>query len=390
MTGLQSDADQHRLRLACFVSAVDRFAMPPMLVAIAHDLEVPLAQIVSAASAYFLVYGLMQPLGGILSGRIGLARSIGWGTLLGALATLAACLSGNVLALTVARAVAGAMYSVAIPAALIYVGSTAARGDRHRRVTDLMSGIAFGTALSTALAGATTYLAGWRWAFAVTGIIGILSALYILPLTELPRTRMRDPWIAPVLTTLTNPDVLRLLLLAVLDGAAILGVFTFIPAAIEFAGQNAATAAAVTATYGVAVLVAARIVGRLSRRSAQSTFILAGSAIGAVACGLLVLSVDLGWALSACVLLGIAWASMHTSLQTWSTEVTGPRERTVAVSFFAGALFAGSALAATLAGPLAGQHNFDLIFACGSLLLLAIGIAGYLTRTRWEARRIEG
>ncbi|MCW2852495.1 MAG: Sugar efflux transporter [Nocardioides sp.] len=38
--------------------------MSPMLIAIAHDLEAPLTAVLAAASAYFLAYGLMQPIWG--------------------------------------------------------------------------------------------------------------------------------------------------------------------------------------------------------------------------------------------------------------------------------------------------------------------------------------
>ena len=51
------------------------------------------------------------------------------------------------------------------------------------------------------------------------------------------------------------------------------------------------------------------------------------------------------------VLFGLAWAPMHSSLQTWATEVL-PSARATVVSLFAGSLFAGSALSATSrAGP---------------------------------------
>ena len=60
------------LQMIALVSTLDRFAMPPMLIAMAHALGAPLSAIVTAAGAYFLAYGLMQPLWGAASDRIGL------------------------------------------------------------------------------------------------------------------------------------------------------------------------------------------------------------------------------------------------------------------------------------------------------------------------------
>ena len=378
-------AVQRRLQLASFASTFDRFAMTPMLIAIAHDLRVPLGQVVGAASFYFLIYGVLQPLWGMFSNRIGLAATIRWCTLAGSIATLASAGANNVFTLTILRALAGGFFSASIPASLIYIGETSLPQRRHREITDLMTGVALGTALSTAIAGVLTAFVGWRWGFVFTGCLGIASSFYLARLVELPRTSFRAPFVAPVLTVLRNRSVLQLLLLAFLDGAAILGVLTFIPSAVEFAGHNAAVASAVTATYGLAVLVGARIVGRLSHRFARSHFILTGAAIGAFGCVLLATSTQLVVVVVACSLLGFAWISMHSSLQTWATEVL-PSQRSLTVSFFVGTLLAGSAIAAALGGTLAQHHQFGPLFLRGTAVLVVFGIIGYFIRPKWEVR----
>lgn len=76
------------LQLTVVVSTVDRFAMPPMLIAIAVDLDVPLSSIVHAAGAYFLTYGLMQPVWGILSDVFGRVRTMQMTLLLAGLFTI--------------------------------------------------------------------------------------------------------------------------------------------------------------------------------------------------------------------------------------------------------------------------------------------------------------
>jgi len=372
-----------RLQTACFLTTFDRFAMPPMLVAIAADLNVPLAQIAAAAGAYYLAYGLMQPVWGVLSTRIGLATTMTWSITLGSLATLASALVHDVTALAIARGVAGALFAAAFPAALIYVGATAPSHRRHREVAELMTGVALGTALSTVIAGSVTYLVGWRWAFAFSGALCLACFFYVVGIVELERLGMRAPFIAPLRRVLSNAKVYQLLALAVLDGAGILGVLTFVPAAVETTGRNAASAAAITAVYGLAVLVAAPLVGRWSGRFAVSRFIAFGALVGAAACGLLAFSVGLAAAIVACALLGFSWASMHSGLQTWATEVT-PAERGLTVSFFAGSLFAGSALAAAVGGPFAERLEFPVLFGAAAIVLVTVGLTGYIARARWE------
>ncbi len=49
------------LRAAAFVSTFDRFTIAPMLVTMAAALGVSLEEVAVAASLYFLLYGMMQP-----------------------------------------------------------------------------------------------------------------------------------------------------------------------------------------------------------------------------------------------------------------------------------------------------------------------------------------
>ena len=51
---MRSPSSIRLLQLVAVVSTLDRYAMPPLLVAIALDLDVSLASVVQAAGAYFL------------------------------------------------------------------------------------------------------------------------------------------------------------------------------------------------------------------------------------------------------------------------------------------------------------------------------------------------
>jgi MFS family permease len=85
----------------------------------------------------------------------------------------------------------------------------------------------------------------------------------------------------------------------------------------------------------------------------------------------------------AAVLLGLAWAAMHSSLQTWATSVL-PDARAAMVSLFAGALFAGSAVAsAAVAGP-AGDDRFGAIFGWLAVLAVPLALLGAGGRACWR------
>ncbi|MBE3075312.1 MAG: MFS transporter, partial [Actinobacteria bacterium] len=175
------------LQLTAFVSTLDRFAMPPMLIAMSRDLDVPLTQIVQAAGAYFLAYGLMQPVWGMVSDRLGLVRTMRLALLLAAVMTTAAALTGTPVALGIARGLAGACFAAAIPASLIYIGDTVPAQRRQRDVTDLMVGVAPGTAVASAGAGLLAQLLSWRIAFVVTGLAALCLVAALHHLAEPPR-----------------------------------------------------------------------------------------------------------------------------------------------------------------------------------------------------------
>jgi predicted MFS family arabinose efflux permease len=171
--------------------------------------------------------------------------------------------------------------------------------------------------------------------------------------------------------------------LAVAEGTVLLGTLTLLPAAVESAGASASVAGAVTAFYGVAVLGFARVVGHLSRRVRPAALIAGGACATVAACLLATVSTAAPAALGVSALLGAAWASMHSSLQTWATEVV-PAARAGAVAMFAGSLFAGSALGTVLVGRLAEEARYPLIFAIGALAAVPLGLAGTLGRARWR------
>ena len=83
------------------------------------------------------------------------------------------------------------------------------------------------------------------------------------------------------------------------------------------------------------------------------------------------------------VLLGLAWCAMHSTLQTWATEVL-PAARATVVSLFAGSLFAGSAAASVAAAGFADAGRYGVVFGVAALLAVPLGVAGALGRSRWQ------
>lgn len=373
------------LQLTVFVPTFDRFAMPPMLLAISADLGSPLSQVVQAAGAYFLAYGLSQPVWGMVSDWLGLVRTMRLTLVAAAIATAAAALTWDPLSLGAARGLAGACFGAAFPSSLIYIGDMVSADRRHREITRLMVGVALGIALASVTAGVVADLVSWRAMFVATGVAAALLAhmLGSLPASSVHRTHA-TVW-APMLQVLRSPAAMLVLALVFTEGATLLGVLTLLPPAIEATGSSASVAGSVAAVYGVSVYAFARLVGELSLRYHPSRLIALGGVAGLTACSLVALSQLPAAAVMAAALLGLAWTGMHSSLQTWATEVL-PAARATIVSLFAGSLFVGSAVAAVLAAGPAEDGDYGIIFAVAAALLLPLTVTATWARARWRPR----
>jgi predicted MFS family arabinose efflux permease len=371
------------LQMNAFVSILDRFAMPPLLIAIATDLDVPLSAVVQAAGVYFLAYGVSQPVWGLVSDSLGLVRTMRSALVVAGLAAVAAAFAVTPLMLGLARGVGGAFFGAAYPAGIIYVGDTVPADSRQRELTRLMVGVALGTALASVGAGVIAELFTWRAVFVATGLAALILSVALRLLAEPPRTRNHRNPLAPLGTVARSGPALFVLGLAFVEGGVLLGVLTLLPSAIEAAGASTALAGGVASIYGVAVLVFAGAVGRLSRRLHPSRLIAVGAAAAVAACLVLSLSRAAPAAVAVTLLLGLAWAAMHSSLQTWATEVLPPARATV-VSLFAGALFCGSALAAVAVADLADAGRFRTIFLAAALVAVPLGLVAVWGRARWQ------
>ena len=370
------------LQLGALVSTLDRFALPPMLVAIAHDLGAPLAEIVTAAGAYFLVYGLSQPVWGAVSDRLGRVRTMRTTLLLAGVFTLVSALSWSPLSFGVTRGLAGGFFGAAYPSSLIYLGDTVPAAHRQRDIARLMVGVAMGTALASVGAGVLADTLTWRAAFLVTGVASLVMTWSLRGLPE-PAAHGRPASAVEGLHAIgRSPIALLVLLFAFTEGAVLLGGLTLLPPAVENAGATAALAGGVTAVYGVSVFASSKLVGRLAATWHPSRLIVMGAAAAVAGCGLLAVSQEPAVAVVVALLIGLAWTSMHSSLQTWATEVL-PGARATVVSFFAGSLFVGSALAAVVVAGLADDGRYTLIYAVYGACAIPLGLAAGLARRRW-------
>ncbi|MCW2699534.1 MAG: transporter [Blastococcus sp.] len=360
------------LQAVNLVSSLDRSTVAPMLLVIALDLRASVAEVTVAASLYYLSYGLLQPVWGIVSARLGTIRALRLALVGAAVAGGLSALAPGVVLLAVLRCVAGGFFGGAIPATLVYVGASVPVERRQQPVTDLMAGVAVGMAVATVAAGWTAQLLTWRVMFAVTAAAGIALAVYLRRVPEPPRAEIQRRPLRALARAAADRWVALVLLLGFVEGAALTGTFTFVAPGVQHATHaGAGLAGTVVAVYGVAVLVFSRVVRPLSARLTTPTLLVIGGASGVAGFAVLAVQRGFGAGVVACVLLGAAWAFMHSTLQTWATSVA-PQARAQVVPLFAACLFLGGSTGAAVGGLLASGGHYAVLFAISAGLFVPL------------------
>jgi predicted MFS family arabinose efflux permease len=368
---------------AAFCASFDRMAIAPMLVAITADLDVSLAEVTFTATLYFLLYGALQPAWGILSDRLGRVNVIRLTLAGAAVASVASAAAPSLAVLLVARACAGALFAGVIPTTLVYVGDTVPMARRQHALTELMSATSAGVAISTLLAGIAVAVADWRYIFVLSGLGACGLAIALRGVPE-PSVQRGHTALGAVGTLLRRPWPLTVVALALVEGTLVLGIITFMAPALEDAGLSAAVAGGTMAVYGAATIVWTRAVRKVAAHASAARLIGIGSTL--IALGYLAAAADpdlLGIGIAALLVAG-GFAFMHSTLQTWATEVA-PDLRATAVSLFAAALFTGGAVGTAVVGPLADGGEFAAVFLIGVGITVVLGVSAAIARARWTA-----
>ena len=363
-----------------FLSFWDRFGLPPMLVVFAQSTGLSLAQAVQLLAVYTFLYAVGQPLWGLLSDRLGRLTVLRFALVGAAVGAVASTLVADFAGLLLARGLTGLMVGCLYPTMLTLIGDTRQGVERSRSLSSLQSWAALGNTLTTLVAGTLAALVDWRLVFGLTaaGALAVLWLLRAVPATPPPSTGI------PLRLALT-PWALVLYALALLEGAVMLGALAYVVPALQHQGVSVSLAGLLAATYGLGVIGGAVVMRRIAYRVTRTRAILAGG-------GLLVLAFAAAWVSGSpvaltgtAVLVGLANAVLHVSLQGWATEVA-PGARATSVALFAGSLFLGSSLASTLTAGLADQGRYPLIFALALAVAVVLTVTAALAHQRFCTR----
>jgi predicted MFS family arabinose efflux permease len=377
-----------RLQASTFTSNFDRFAITPLLVPIGLEFHASLAAVSFIASGYFVMYGVTQPVWGIVSDRVGRVRVMRISLLGAAVAGACSVVAPNLVVLGITRVVTGACFAGVIPTALVYVGDVWPAATRQRPVSEVLTASATGIALATVGAGVLADLVGWR---VVPGLSALAAMALAVALRKLPEPdrppAARNPF-RSVRTVLRSGWGRLVLLIVLAEGVVVLGVLTFVAPAVQALGMSAAVAGLVAATFGLGAVICSRLVRALVDRVTSAGLAAIGGTCLVAAWALPAVTVSVATLAVAGFGVGASWAFLHTTLQTWATEMV-PGERATSVAVFATSLFLGSAIGTAVAAPVAEAGAYGLVCAWAAVGSVPVALVAWWGQRRW-ARSTRG
>ncbi|WP_322481272.1 MFS transporter [Thermogemmatispora sp.] len=154
----------------------DRYILPAILPRVQHDLGISDFEAGLLNSAFLLVYGLTTLPLGIWADRTLRKHIVSLCVGLWSLATAVTGLTRNFLQLFITRSILGIGEAGYAPASLSLLGDYFPRAQRGRVLSYWAAATLIGSALGFVLGGLIADTLGWRWAFYVVGLPGLVAA----------------------------------------------------------------------------------------------------------------------------------------------------------------------------------------------------------------------
>ena len=219
------------LSLGAFAIGTSEFAAMGLLPFFASDLGLSDPQAGHVISAYALGVVVGAPLTSILGARLPRRRYLAALMAFYGLVNMLAAIMPGLASLTGMRFLAGLPHGGFLGVAMLYAADALPVGQRARGAARVLLGLTVANIIGVPLAGWMGQSIGWRWGFALPGVLALASAWAILRFAPRvggnPNAR---PW--DELQALRNPRVLWVLAVGAIGFGGLFSVYAFLTAAI--------------------------------------------------------------------------------------------------------------------------------------------------------------
>ena len=385
-------AAYRRVTVALFAAGVTTFALlyspQAVLPELAADFGMPVSATTLSISVTTLAMAAAMLVIGPITERIGRTPIIRVSVVATSLIGIAHSLAPNWPTLLVLRGLQGISLAGMAAVAMAYLREEIAP-EAHAGATGLyVGGTAIGGMVGRLIVGAVTDLAGWRWALAAMGGIGLVCAIVVL-LTLPASTGFTRTHLAPedrratIRRLLTDPALLALYGVAAVSMGAFIALFNTIGFRLraEPYALSVATASLVYLAYAPGSVTSA-YAGRLADRIGRRPVLPVAFAASLIGLGLTA-AAPLWTVLLGMVFFSGAFFAVHGLAAGWvaARSQAGGGGIGQASAFYLVSYYLGSSVFGGLAGPAwAGGGWWAVLALTGGLGVIGLGLAWWLTR----------
>jgi MFS transporter, Spinster family, sphingosine-1-phosphate transporter len=356
------------------------FSVFPLL---KDDLRLSDRELGLLGAAFLWVYGLLSPISGFLADRFGRVRVIIVSLLVWSLITWLTGHARTFEELITARALMGLSEACYIPAALALIADYHARGKLSLATGIHTSGIYMGIILGGWGGGWMGEHYGWRYAFTVLGVFGVLYTLVLLPTLRGKETAAREevakPRFLPALRELLSlPGFKTLTLVFGAFSLANWAIYTWLPVYLYERFNMKLAAAGFSATFYIqaasfgGILLGGLLADRWNKVSARGRVLTQclGVALAAPCLFLVGFTASTGLLIAALVIFGLGRGFYDCNAMPVLSQIARSDLRSTGYGIFnlVGTLTGGVIAAA--AGALKNIIGLGGVFQIAALLLL--------------------
>ena len=331
------------------------------------------AAIGALATSFTLLYAVVGVPFGRLSDTLARTRILAVGLFVWSLLTAASGLAQSYWQLFVVRLGVGVGEATCAPAANSLIGDLFPKARRARALSIFMLGLPIGNALAYAVGGPVTQAWGWRAAFFVAGLPGLLCVLAVLWLREPARGTTEEHAVgdrrrtgSPYSLVLSIPTMWWLIASGALHNFNMYAIAQFLaPFLIRFHGTTVKEAGLLsTAVYGLSgvggLLLGGILADAAYRRRTDGRLLVGAAAIAMTSpCMYLALGRPAGAVIGFSVMMGIGCGAMYAYYSTvYSTiqDIIEPSLRGTAMALYFCAMYVFGASAGPIGTGLASDY----------------------------------
>lgn len=372
------------LALGGFTIGTSEFEAMSLLPYFSRDLGIDEATASHVISAYALGVVVGAPVLAVVGARMSRRLLLILLMAFYAVANVLSALAPGYPLLVAARFLSGLPHGAFFGVGALVAASVVPHGQRTKAIARMMIGLTVATVIGVPLSSVLGQTVGWRWGFALVGILALATAATVFLFAPRDRPR-RDINPLSELSALGNRQVLLTLATAAIGFGGFFAVYTYVASTlIEVTRAGETAVPPVLALMGVGMTLGTLLAGWGADRRPVLTgwIILAGSMLLMLVYPSTTASV---WAMAP-VLFGIGLSgSLGTVLQGRLMDVAGSAQ-TMAAAMNHSAFNAANALGPWLASmAVAAGYGFPASGYVGAGLCL-VGMAVYAL-TLWDARR---